>query len=94
MLTDFYRLGIDEFYPISAQHGLGVDELLTIITRYFPAAADDKDDQDTQIKIAIVGKPNVGKSSLVNRILGKERSIATYTRHNTRRHWYAGKGAW
>jgi GTP-binding protein len=84
MLTDFYRLGIDQFYPISAQHGLGVDELLTIITRDFPEAADYKDDQDTQIKIAIVGKPNVGKSSLVNRILGKERSIANPTPGTTR----------
>jgi GTP-binding protein len=84
MLTDFYRLGIDQFYPVSAQHGLGVDELLFIITRDFPAATDDKDDQDTQIKVAIVGKPNVGKSSLVNRILGKERSIANPTPGTTR----------
>ena len=85
MLTDFYRLGIDQFYPISAQHGLGVDELLAIIVRDFPdAAADDEDEQDTQIKIAIVGKPNVGKSSLVNRILGKERSIANPTPGTTR----------
>jgi GTP-binding protein len=84
MLTDFYRLGIDEFHPISAQHGLGVNELLNIITRDFPEAADYKDDQDTQIKVAIVGKPNVGKSSLVNRILGKERSIANPTPGTTR----------
>jgi GTP-binding protein len=84
MLGEFYKLGIDQFYPISAQHGLGVDELLNIITQDFPTAADDKDDQDTQIKIAIVGKPNVGKSSLVNRILGKERSIANPTPGTTR----------
>jgi len=84
MLTDFYRLGIDEFYPISAQHGLGVNELLSIITRNFPDASDYKDDSDTQIKVAIVGKPNVGKSSLVNRILGKERSIANPTPGTTR----------
>ena len=84
MLGEFYKLGIDQFYPISAQHGLGVDELLNIITEDFPAATDDKDDQDTQIKIAIVGKPNVGKSSLVNRILGKERSIANPTPGTTR----------
>jgi len=84
MLTDFYRLGIDEIYPISAQHGAGVDELLTIITGDFPAAADDKDEKNMQIKVAIVGKPNVGKSSLVNRILGKERSIANPTPGTTR----------
>jgi len=84
MLGEFYKLGIDQFYPISAQHGLGVDELLNIITRDFPTVADDKDDQDNQIKIAIVGKPNVGKSSLVNRILGKERSIVNPTPGTTR----------
>jgi len=84
MLNDFYRLGIDKIHPISAQHGLGVDELLTIIVQDFPAAVNDKDEQDTQIKIAIVGKPNVGKSSLVNRILGKERSIANPTPGTTR----------
>jgi GTP-binding protein len=84
MLGEFYKLGIDQFYPISAQHGLGVDELLNIITQDFPTAADDKDDQDIQIKIAIVGKPNVGKSSLVNRILGKERNIANPTPGTTR----------
>jgi len=84
MLSEFYKLGIDQFHPISAQHGLGVDELLNIITQDFPVAADDKDDQDTKIKIAIVGKPNVGKSSLVNRILGKERSIANPTPGTTR----------
>jgi GTP-binding protein len=84
MLGEFYKLGINQFYPISAQHGLGVDELLNIITRDFPTVTDDKDDRDNQIKIAIVGKPNVGKSSLVNRILGKERSIANPTPGTTR----------
>ncbi|PKN50743.1 MAG: ribosome biogenesis GTPase Der [Deltaproteobacteria bacterium HGW-Deltaproteobacteria-13] len=84
MLTDFYRLGIDQFYPISAQHGLGVDELLSAVTRDFPELVEEKDDQDDQIKVAIVGKPNVGKSSLVNRILGKERSIANPTPGTTR----------
>jgi GTP-binding protein len=84
MLTDFYRLGIDQFYPISAQHGLGVVELLTAVTRDFPESSKDKDDRDDQIKVAIVGKPNVGKSSLVNRILGKERSIANPTPGTTR----------
>lgn len=76
LLTDFYRLGMDEIHSISAQHGLGVDELLNIVVRDFPERATDQEDQETQIKIAIVGKPNVGKSSLVNKILGKERSIA------------------
>jgi len=76
MLTEFYRLGVNEFYPVSAQHGLGVDELMSAITRDFPSVKDSKDEQDERIKIAIVGKPNVGKSSLINLICGKERSIA------------------
>jgi GTP-binding protein len=84
MLTDFYRLGVDEIHLISAQHGAGVDELLTIIVRAFPVAAEDKDEKDTPIKVAIVGKPNVGKSSLVNKILGKERSITDPTPGTTR----------
>lgn len=76
MLTEFYRLGVDQLYPISAQHGLGVDELMAVITLDFPSVKDVRDEQDEQIKIAIVGKPNVGKSSLINLICGKERSIA------------------
>jgi GTP-binding protein len=76
MLGDFYRLGIEEFYPISAQHGPGVDDLMAKVTGEFPSVTDNKDADDDLIRIAIIGKPNVGKSSLVNRILGKERSIA------------------
>jgi GTP-binding protein len=83
MLADFYRLGIDEIHSISAQHGPGVDELLDVIVRDFPDVAF-KEEKDDQIKIAIVGKPNVGKSSLLNRILGKERSIANPTPGTTR----------
>lgn len=84
MITDFYRLGIDEIHPISAQHGAGVDELLTRIVSDFPDAADSKNENDESIKIAIVGKPNVGKSSLVNKILGKERTIANPAPGTTR----------
>lgn len=76
MLTEFYRLGVDQLYPISAQHGLNVDELMAVITRDFPSVKDVSDEQDEQIKIAIVGKPNVGKSSLINLICGRQRSIA------------------
>jgi GTP-binding protein len=84
LLNEFYRLGIDEFYPISAQHGLGIDELMAAVTQNFAEATEAGDEQDEQIKVAIVGKPNVGKSSLVNRILGKERSIANPTPGTTR----------
>lgn len=84
LLTDFYRLGIDEIHSISAQHGSGVDELLNSITADFPEAAKDKEEKESPIKVAIVGKPNVGKSSLVNKILGRERSIANPTPGTTR----------
>lgn len=84
LLTDFYRLGIEEIHSISAQHGRGVDELLSIVVLDFPEGTTDQEDQETPIKIAIVGKPNVGKSSLVNKILGKERSIANPTPGTTR----------
>lgn len=84
MLADFYRLGIDEIHAVSAQHGPGVDELLNVIVRDFPETGKEKEENETQIKVAIVGKPNVGKSSLVNKILGKERSIANPTPGTTR----------
>jgi GTP-binding protein len=76
LLTEYYRLGIDSIYPISAQHGLGVDELLAFVTKDFPETREDEETKDQPIAIAIVGKPNVGKSSLINLICGRERSIA------------------
>ncbi|MDI6743139.1 MAG: ribosome biogenesis GTPase Der, partial [Smithella sp.] len=84
MLSDFYRLGIDEVYSISAQHGVGVDELLSCIVQDFSEKTEGAAEKDEQIKIAIVGKPNVGKSSLVNKILGRERSIANPAPGTTR----------
>lgn len=76
MLPDFYRLGVDEVHSISAQHGGGVNELLNCVVQNFPESTGSTEGEGGQIKIAIVGKPNVGKSSLVNKILGQERSIA------------------
>ncbi|HPK53020.1 MAG TPA: ribosome biogenesis GTPase Der [Smithellaceae bacterium] len=84
LLSEFYRLGIDQLYPISAQHGLGIDELMAAVTRDFATARETAAEPDEEIKIAIVGKPNVGKSSLVNRILGKERSITNPSPGTTR----------
>ncbi len=76
LLTEFYRLGIDQLYSISAQHGLGVDELMAELTQDFPSTGETREEESQPIAIAIVGKPNVGKSSLINLITGKERSIA------------------
>ena len=70
---EFYRLG-REIYTISALHGLGVAELMDVVSGHLPPAEADREEED-RIKIAVIGKPNVGKSSLVNRILGYERTI-------------------
>ena len=84
LLGDFYRLGIENLYPISARHGQGVDELLDEITQYFPETGEARPEGDEPIAVAIVGKPNVGKSSLINLISGRQRSIANPTPGTTR----------
>ncbi|HRS97641.1 MAG TPA: ribosome biogenesis GTPase Der [Smithella sp.] len=83
MLPDFFRLGVDDIYPISAQHGIGVDELLREMVRDFPEGAEEEK-EEAVMAIAIVGRPNVGKSSLVNRILGEPRNIANPVPGTTR----------
>lgn len=76
LLADFYRLGIEQIYPISAQHGVGIDELMDDIVKFIPKGAEQPPEDENVIRIAVIGKPNAGKSSLVNRILGYERTIA------------------
>lgn len=80
---DFYRLGIDRVYSISSQHGLGVGDLLDDVVEHLPEITPEED-PDNRIRIAVIGKPNVGKSSLVNRILGYERTIVNPTPGTTR----------
>jgi GTP-binding protein len=82
---EFYRLGIDRVYPISAEHGRGVDELMDAVVGVLPAVPVDAVEEDEEvIRIAVVGRPNVGKSSLVNKILGYERTIVNPTPGTTR----------
>ena len=71
---EFHELGIEQIYTISAQHGVGVDDLLDDMGRYIPDDVTPTEEVE-RIKIAVIGKPNVGKSSLVNKILGFERTI-------------------
>lgn len=76
MMYDFYALGIGEVFAISGAQGLGLGDLLDEVVKHFDPA--DEEDNDEQVKkVAIVGKPNVGKSSLTNKILGHNRSIVS-----------------
>ncbi|MGB9810049.1 MAG: ribosome biogenesis GTPase Der, partial [Caldanaerobacter sp.] len=72
---DFFKLGLGEPVPISASNGLGIGELLDEVIKRLPE--NDVEYEEETIKIAVIGKPNVGKSSLVNRILGEERVIVS-----------------
>jgi GTP-binding protein len=73
---EFYNLGMGEIYPVSSIHGLGMGELLDAIYDYFPEEKHAVDEDD-YIKVAVIGKPNSGKSSIINRILGEERVIVS-----------------
>jgi GTP-binding protein len=74
--AEFYELGMGDPFPVSAVHGTGVGDLLDAMTALFPSVRETEP-TDERIRIAIVGKPNVGKSSLLNRLLGMERVIVS-----------------
>jgi GTPase len=74
MAAAFYELG-DEVFPVSAEHGLGVDELLDSLTADF--AAGEALETEPGVNVAIIGRPNVGKSTLLNRLVGSERAIVS-----------------
>ena len=80
---DFYSLAIGEPFPISAIHGTGTGDLLDEIVAHFPTQVEE-DNEENAIKVAIVGKPNAGKSSLLNKIIGKERAIVSSIPGTTR----------
>jgi GTP-binding protein len=80
--VDFYRLGLGDPYPVSALHGTGTGDLLDELVRTFPPVTEEEEDES--VHIAVVGRPNVGKSSLLNRILGQERVIVSERPGTTR----------
>ena len=85
-LFEFYSLGIEELYPVSAEHNYGVPDFLDELVRAFPADPEDHSGQLSEevIKIAVVGRPNVGKSSLINRLLGEDRLVVSEIPGTTR----------
>lgn len=82
-LGDFYALGVDALHAISAEHNRGVDDLMDEVIATFPRTGSEADEEDIT-RIAVVGRPNVGKSSLVNRLLGFERVVANPVPGTTR----------
>jgi GTP-binding protein len=81
--VEFYALGLGDPIPISALHGHGTGDLLDLIVESLPPAVEEAE-EDERVKIAIVGRPNVGKSSLLNRLLGQERVIVSEVPGTTR----------
>ena len=82
-IYEFYNLGLGDPIAVSAVHGHGTGDLLDACLQYFPPDEEEEEDEDV-VKVAVIGKPNVGKSSLVNRILGEERVIVSDMAGTTR----------
>ena len=80
---EFYNLGMGDPIAVSAVHGHGTGDLLDAVIAYFPPESEEEEEDDT-IKVAVIGKPNVGKSSLINRISGQERAIVSDIAGTTR----------
>ena len=81
-IYEFYNLGLGDPYPVSSVNAIGIGDVLDAIYESFPEKTEDEDDET--IKVAIIGKPNVGKSSLVNKILGENRVIVSDIAGTTR----------
>lgn len=82
-MYEFYNLGVGDPYPVSSVHGLGLGDLLDEVVSFFPKEQEGQEEEEI-IHVAIVGKPNAGKSSLVNRILGENRVIVSEVAGTTR----------
>ena len=80
---EFYNLGLGEPFPVSATNAIGIGDVLDEIYGKFPPKTQDEDEED-KIKVAVIGKPNVGKSSLINKILGENRTIVSDIAGTTR----------
>jgi GTPase len=85
-VNDFYVLGLQPLLPISAEHGAGIDDLIDLISAIVPpeSAAEEGDDENAPIRVAIIGRPNVGKSSLLNRLTNEDRAVVSPISGTTR----------
>jgi GTPase len=81
-LFEFYALGVEPLYPVSAEHGYGMTDLLDDLVKILPQTQAEPDQES--VRIALVGRPNAGKSSLVNRLVGEERLVVSDTPGTTR----------
>ena len=86
-VPEFYELGFERLLPMSAEHGEGLDDLLDAISEVVPLPTEEEtevDDVDAPVRVAIIGRPNVGKSSLLNRLLNEERAVVSPISGTTR----------
>jgi GTP-binding protein len=83
-IYDFYVLGIETIYPLSAQHNYGIERLVEAVIEMLPPPPPEDEREQGAVRIAVVGRPNVGKSSLINRVLGYDRVIVHETPGTTR----------
>lgn len=82
-LYEFYNLGLGEPFPVSSVHGHGTGDMLDEVLKYLPEETSEEEEDET-VKVAVIGKPNVGKSSIINRICGEERVIVSDIAGTTR----------
>ena len=83
---DFWALGFDRIFPMSAEHGEGVDDVIDAISEIVPpeSALEEEEDENAPIRVAIIGRPNVGKSSLLNRLTQEQRAVVSPISGTTR----------